>query len=147
MRIRKSSFTSSPASNSSASCSSSPLSSISYSSSIAAAATHLSSSSTDSSSSYYPTSSNLATKCQGLNLLVKAIHLVTAGSVVGVPYIQRRIVRRRRRISEIDRLFMSQLTSFHQESENTGNVKTRSMMRRQKKPDSLLPSLNRHAGI
>ncbi|KAL3632753.1 hypothetical protein CASFOL_025737 [Castilleja foliolosa] len=36
-------------------------------------------------------------RCHGLDLLVKAIHQVTAGSVVGVPYIQRRVTIRRRR--------------------------------------------------
>ncbi|KAF7137302.1 hypothetical protein RHSIM_Rhsim07G0074400 [Rhododendron simsii] len=56
-------------------------------------------SSTDSSqSSHTPSSSS--TRCEGLDLLVKAIHHVaTGGSIVGVPYIQRRSVIRRRRRS------------------------------------------------
>ncbi|KAL1531527.1 hypothetical protein AAHA92_31656 [Salvia divinorum] len=38
----------------------------------------------------------------GLDLLVKAIHQVTAGSVIGVPYIQRRVTIRRRRRRGLD---------------------------------------------
>ncbi|KAJ0545848.1 hypothetical protein HanRHA438_Chr08g0339301 [Helianthus annuus] len=64
-------------------------------------------SSTDSSSSQFnsfitttpslSTSSSPFTRCTGLNLLVKAIHQITAGSVIGVPYFQKRIITRRRR--------------------------------------------------
>ncbi|KAL7126316.1 hypothetical protein ABFS83_14G178100 [Erythranthe nasuta] len=78
---------------------SSSSSSSSNSSSITAA--HSLASSQDSSSHSSPFSI-LATaaathRCHGLDLLVKAIHQVTAGSVVGVPYIQRRVTIRRRR--------------------------------------------------
>ncbi|GFP79150.1 hypothetical protein PHJA_000058500 [Phtheirospermum japonicum] len=53
-------------------------------------------------------------RCQGLDLLVKAIHQVTAGSVVGVPYIQRRVTirrRRRRRCMEFDAFLFDELSS------------------------------------
>ncbi|KAG5539328.1 hypothetical protein RHGRI_019780 [Rhododendron griersonianum] len=57
-------------------------------------------SSTDSSQSSHTPSSSSSTRCEGLDLLVKAIHHVaTGGSIVGVPYIQRRSVIRRRRRS------------------------------------------------
>ncbi|KAL7083855.1 hypothetical protein ACP275_14G187600 [Erythranthe tilingii] len=77
-------------------------SSSSYSSSITAA--HSLVSSEDSSNfcqfSLLSTSSH---RCHGLNLLVKAIHQVTAGSAVGVPYIQRRVtIRRRRRLRGLE---------------------------------------------
>ncbi|KAL9142581.1 hypothetical protein ABFS82_14G179200 [Erythranthe guttata] len=82
--------------------SSSSSSSSSYSSSITAA--HSLVSSEDSSNfcqfSLLSTSSH---RCHGLNLLVKAIHQVTAGSAVGVPYIQRRVtIRRRRRLQGLE---------------------------------------------
>ncbi|KAL7126317.1 hypothetical protein ABFS83_14G178200 [Erythranthe nasuta] len=82
--------------------SSSSSSSSSYSSPITAA--HSLVSSEDSSNfcqfSLLSTSSH---RCHGLNLLVKAIHQVTAGSAVGVPYIQRRVtIRRRRRLRGLE---------------------------------------------
>ncbi|KAI5676761.1 hypothetical protein M9H77_07711 [Catharanthus roseus] len=143
MRIRKSSFYSVPSSPcASPSCSSSfPPSSISSSSSITANSLSLASS-TDSSSSFSPCSSNLATRCQGLDLLVKAIHLVTAGSVVGVPYIQRRIVRRRRRALKFNSLILSQFLVNDKEQEQGQkkkkvNSKARSKSKRQKRAMAL----------
>lgn len=65
-----------------------------------------SSSSIDSSSSFQSQSHN-PSRCFGLNLLVKAIHQVTAGSVIGVPYIQRRIVIRRRRPLNFENLILT----------------------------------------
>ncbi|KAL3632222.1 hypothetical protein CASFOL_025206 [Castilleja foliolosa] len=66
--------------------------------------------SSEKPSNYCPSPSLMAMmgsshRCHGLDLLVKAIHQVTEGSVVGVPYIQRRITirrRRRRRCLEFD---------------------------------------------
>ncbi|OIT07496.1 hypothetical protein A4A49_15412 [Nicotiana attenuata] len=106
MRIRK------PTPNSSSSPSSSSLSSSSSSSSYSFSSLTNNSlaSSTDSSSSAPSTSTCTTTRCQGLDLLVKAIHLVTAGSVVGVPYIQKRVItRRRRRIFSFDSLFIAEI--------------------------------------
>ncbi|KAK9691732.1 hypothetical protein RND81_09G215400 [Saponaria officinalis] len=57
-----------------------------------------SSSSTSSSSSFSP-----SRRCEGLDLLVKAVYHV-AGSVVGVPYIQRRVIRRRKPALRFDNL-------------------------------------------
>lgn len=56
-------------------------------------------------------------RCHGLNLLVKAIHQVTAGSVIGVPYIQRRVtIRRRRRLDlEIDPFMLDELSDRKRE--------------------------------
>ncbi|KAI3448711.1 hypothetical protein Pfo_005376, partial [Paulownia fortunei] len=83
---------------------SSSSSSSSYSSSITAA--HSLASSQDSSNSCpFSLLAMASHRCHGLDLLVKAIHQVTAGSVVGVPYIQRRVTirrRRRRRVLEFD---------------------------------------------
>ncbi|GAA0185823.1 hypothetical protein LIER_33111 [Lithospermum erythrorhizon] len=63
--------------------------------------TSLASSSIDSSSSSIPsTSSTSSPKCAGLDLLVKAIYQVTFGSVIGVPYIQKRVIRRRSKRSK-----------------------------------------------
>ncbi|KAL8028763.1 hypothetical protein ABFX02_14G181900 [Erythranthe guttata] len=93
-------------------------SSSSYSSSITAA--HSLVSSEDSSNfcqfSLLSTSSH---RCHGLNLLVKAIHQVTAGSAVGVPYIQRRVtIRRRRRLRglEFDSFVLDELPQRKTES-------------------------------
>ncbi|CAN4108576.1 unnamed protein product [Withania somnifera] len=88
MRIRKH-IPNSPSSSSSSSSSSSLFTFSSLTNNSLA-------SSIDSSSST-STSSSFTSRCQGLNLLVKAIHQVTAGSVVGVPYIQKRVITRRRR--------------------------------------------------
>lgn len=73
----------------------SPSSSISsYSSSSIITAANSSASSQDSSNSCPHPSSH---RWHGLDLLVKAIHQVTAGSIIGVPYIQRRVTTRSRR--------------------------------------------------
>ncbi|KAL6989466.1 hypothetical protein U1Q18_015215 [Sarracenia purpurea var. burkii] len=66
-------------------------------------------SSKDSSSSTQPNSLSSSTRCEGLDLLIKAIHHVSAGSAVGVPYIQRRVIRRRRRAQRFNRLIITQL--------------------------------------
>ncbi|GKC94823.1 hypothetical protein Tco_1160265 [Tanacetum coccineum] len=84
---------------------SSPDSSISNMTSI----TSPSSSSSSSSSSPYPptTQHPPLTRCIGLNLLVKAIHQVTNGSIIGVPYIQRRIITRRKRPIQFNNLIIA----------------------------------------
>ncbi|CAH9086988.1 unnamed protein product [Cuscuta europaea] len=61
-------------------------------------------SSTDSSSSAPIPYPSIPSRCRGLDLLVKAIHQVTAGSAVGFPYIQKRVIRRRRRAVCFDKL-------------------------------------------
>ncbi|KAK2965070.1 hypothetical protein RJ639_029525 [Escallonia herrerae] len=87
----------------------------SSSSSHSSITTHSFASSTDSSlsvapsSSHYLSPSSSPTRCQGLNLLVKAIHHVTAGSVVGVPYIQRRVIRRRRAAMRFNNLIITEV--------------------------------------
>ncbi|EPS67910.1 hypothetical protein M569_06867, partial [Genlisea aurea] len=51
-------------------------------------------SSSDSSSvtvSFASSEENSSRRCRGLDLLVRAIYQVTTGSVIGVPYIQRRV--------------------------------------------------------
>ncbi|XP_073038949.1 uncharacterized protein [Primulina eburnea] len=79
-------------------------SSSSSSSSSSVTATHSLASSQDSSNSSPFSLITASSRCPGLDLLVKAIHQITAGSVVGVPYIQRRVTirRRRRRMSSLD---------------------------------------------
>ncbi|XP_047939731.1 uncharacterized protein LOC125187225 isoform X2 [Salvia hispanica] len=75
--------------------------SVSSSSSSSITAAHSFASSQDSSNSCQ--SHPVLPRCRGLDLLVKAIHQVDAGSVVGVPYIQRRVsIRRRRRTGRIE---------------------------------------------
>ncbi|KAH7863419.1 hypothetical protein Vadar_017246 [Vaccinium darrowii] len=72
----------------------------SYHSSPPSSTTTAASSTDSSTSSHAPSSASSSTRCVGLDLLVKAIHHVaTGGSIVGVPYIQRRSVIRRRRRS------------------------------------------------
>ncbi|KAA8537039.1 hypothetical protein F0562_029517 [Nyssa sinensis] len=77
--------------------------------------THSIASPKDSSSSVPSDSSCFSTRCEGLDLLVKAIHHVSARSVVGVPYIQRRVIRRRRRARRFNKLIITEL--FNQEEE------------------------------
>ncbi|KAL3537804.1 hypothetical protein ACH5RR_001170 [Cinchona calisaya] len=139
MRIRrKSSFFS--ASTSFPPYSSSP--SLAPSNSSSSITTNSLASSTDSSSTtpsnFYPFSStlNASKRCQGLDLLVKAIHLVTAGSVVGVPYIQRRVVRRRRASLKFNGLILSRFDLINEQSEQEQmkkqiQSKTRSVSKRQ----------------
>ncbi|XP_075474103.1 uncharacterized protein LOC142505140 [Primulina tabacum] len=103
MRIRG--VKQSPAADCSAiSRSTSSWSSSSSSSSSSVTATHSLASSQDSSNSSPFSLITASSRCPGLDLLVKAIHQITAGSVVGVPYIQRRVTirRRRRRMSSLD---------------------------------------------
>lgn len=105
MRIRRSTTSSiSPSptvSPSSCSSSSSCFSSSTTTTTHSTISTHsLTSSSNSTSSSSSPSlslslSSKSNRRCQGLDLLVKAVYYV-AGSVVGVPYIQRRVIRRRK---------------------------------------------------
>ncbi|PIM98785.1 hypothetical protein CDL12_28730 [Handroanthus impetiginosus] len=74
---------------------------------------HSLASSQDSSNSYpFSLCASASHRCHGLDLLVKAIHQVTAGSVVGVPYIQRRVTirrRRRQRCLEFDHFLSDEL--------------------------------------
>ncbi|CAA0816759.1 Unknown protein [Striga hermonthica] len=84
-------------------CSISSSSSSSHHSSSITAAHSLSSSQSSSDSSparpFTAAGGSSTHRCRGLDLLVKAIHQVDAGSAVGVPYIQRRVtIRRRRRL-------------------------------------------------
>lgn len=104
MRIRRSTTSSispSPAvSPSSCSSSSSCFSSSTTTTTHSTISTHSLTSSSNSTSSSSPSlslslSSKSNRRCQGLDLLVKAVYYV-AGSVVGVPYIQRRVIRRRK---------------------------------------------------
>ncbi|KAL1558860.1 hypothetical protein AAHA92_09273 [Salvia divinorum] len=75
----------------------------SSSSSITAAHSFASSQGSSSSCQFHPPPTAALPRCRGLDLLVKAIHQVDAGSVVGVPYIQRRVsIRRRRRSGRIE---------------------------------------------
>ncbi|KAF3666995.1 hypothetical protein CQW23_19917 [Capsicum baccatum] len=100
MRIRKP-IPNSPSSSSSSSSSSSlfTFSSLTDNS--------LASSIDSSSSTSSSTSSSITHRCQGLDLLVKAIHQVTDGSIVGVPYIQKRVItRRRRRVLSFESFFL-----------------------------------------
>ncbi|KAI3816895.1 hypothetical protein L1987_10680 [Smallanthus sonchifolius] len=96
------------------------------------------SSSIDSSSSFQSSS---PTRCLGLNLLVKAIHQVTAGSVVGVPYIQKRIITRRRRPLQFNNLILAttQLLS-KSESRSRSRSKPKSKARRQRRVNMTMPS-------
>ncbi|XAR63587.1 hypothetical protein NMG60_11023576 [Bertholletia excelsa] len=90
-------------------------------------------SSTDSSSSSSPwkSSSPCSTRCEGLDLLVKAIHHVCAGSVVGVPYIQRRVIRRRRRAQRFSKLVVTNNNQILKENE--GREKPNSTVKRQRR--------------
>ncbi|MFS7952177.1 hypothetical protein Hanom_Chr07g00603941 [Helianthus anomalus] len=82
-------------------------------------------SSTDSSSSYPSSSSSSLSRCFGLNLLVKAIHQVTAGSVVGVLYIQRRILTRRRRPTHFNNLIIATQSKPKSKSKSKSKVESR----------------------
>uniref|UniRef100_A0A5B7BWE3 Uncharacterized protein n=1 Tax=Davidia involucrata TaxID=16924 RepID=A0A5B7BWE3_DAVIN len=100
--------------------------------------THSIASSTDSSSSAPSDSSPSPTRCEGLDLLVKAIHHVSAGSVVGVPYIQRRVIRRRRRALRFNKLVITELFKQEDEEEedereNEGEPESNSMSKRQRR--------------
>ncbi|KAL6995953.1 hypothetical protein U1Q18_006091 [Sarracenia purpurea var. burkii] len=46
---------------------------------------------------------------RSVDLLIKAIHHVPAGSAVGIPYIQRRVIGGRRRAQRFNRLIITQL--------------------------------------
>ncbi|KAI3730243.1 hypothetical protein L1987_61412 [Smallanthus sonchifolius] len=94
------------------------------------------SSSIDSSSSFQSSS---PTRCLGLNLLVKAIHQVTAGSVVGVPYIQKRIITRRRRPLQFNNLILA-TTQLLSKSESRSRSKPKSKARRQRRVNMTMPS-------
>ncbi|GMG99598.1 hypothetical protein Nepgr_001438 [Nepenthes gracilis] len=102
MRIRTS------ATNSVSACSSSSSSSCLCSSNSTISNLSLASSS-NSSSSYFPKSSNSSSvRCEGIDLLIKAVYYV-AGSAVGVPYIQRRVIRRRKRALTFSHLMVCEL--------------------------------------
>nr|GMD03808.1 uncharacterized protein LOC109182327 [Ipomoea batatas] len=103
-------------------------------------------SSTDSSSSapfHFPSSSSSPARCRGLDLLVKAIHQVTVGSAVGFPYIQKRVVRRRRRALCFDKLSITQVKIGKPTSSALGKEsqrRRRSMAVPSKYQDSVLQS-------
>ncbi|KAA8544891.1 hypothetical protein F0562_019714 [Nyssa sinensis] len=102
----------------------------------AVATTHSIASSIDSSSSARSHSSTSPTRCEGLDLLVKAIHHVSAGSVVGVPYIQRKVIRRRRRALRFNKLVITELFKREEEEEdreNEGLPESNSMSKRQRR--------------
>ncbi|CAA2983261.1 Hypothetical predicted protein [Olea europaea subsp. europaea] len=94
-------------------------------------------SSQDSSSSCPFSSTSIVTRrCHGLDLLVKAIHQVTAGSVVGYPYIQRRVtIRRRRRELKFDGFTIAELLKEERESNEKKKVnkKGKSVTKRHKR--------------
>ncbi|KAL4575351.1 hypothetical protein LXL04_022193 [Taraxacum kok-saghyz] len=92
-------------------------------------------SSIDSSSFQTPSHS----RCFGLNLLVKAIHQVTAGSVVGVPYIQRRIVIRRRRPLQFTNLILT-TTELLSKSGSGSRSKAKPKAKRQRRVNVTMPS-------
>ncbi|KAL2461028.1 Uncharacterized protein Adt_44448 [Abeliophyllum distichum] len=124
--VSLSSLCSSPAASSSPPCSSS--SSITINSSV---------SSQDSSNSCLFSSTSITTRrCHGLDLLVKAIHQVTDGSVVGYPYIQRRVmIRRRRRELKFDGFTITELLKEGNEHNDKKKVskKGKSAMKRHKR--------------
>ncbi|KAK1416526.1 hypothetical protein QVD17_32317 [Tagetes erecta] len=102
-----------------------------------------SSSSIDSSSSYQSSS---PTRCIGLNLLVKAIHQITAGSIIGVPYIQKRIIIRRRKPLHFNNLILttSQLLSKSKsiqkpKSKSKSKSKLKSKANRQRRVNMTMP--------
>lgn len=88
-----------------------------------------------------PFQSPSPSRCFGLNLLVKAIHQVTAGSVVGVPYIQRRIVIRRRRPLQFNNLILT-TTELLSKSGSTSmpKSKSKSKAKRQRRVNMTMPS-------
>lgn len=49
---------------------------------------------------------NSTARCEGLDLLVMAVHYL-AGSIVGVPFAQKRVVRRRKRAVKFNNLIIS----------------------------------------
>ncbi|KAK4427673.1 hypothetical protein Salat_1536300 [Sesamum alatum] len=121
---------SSPSSSSSSSPSSS-------SSSITAAHSSLASSQDSSNSHPFSLLATTAHRCHGLDLLVKAIHQVTAGSVIGVPYIQRRVQirrRRRRRALEFDSCIFAEL--FEQKKGQQNEKKLNGIKKKQKGKNS-----------
>ncbi|CAI9770421.1 unnamed protein product [Fraxinus pennsylvanica] len=94
-------------------------------------------SSQDSSSSCpFPSTSMATRRCHGLDLLVKAIHQVTAGSVVGYPYIQRRVmIRRRRRELKFDGFTIAEFLKEEREQNEKKklNKKGKSVTKRHKR--------------
>ena len=65
-------------------------------------------------------SSDSFIRCEGLDLLLKAVHHL-AGSVVGVPLVQRRVVRRRRRRASalvFNKLIIAQVFKKEDEDEH-----------------------------
>ncbi|CAA3028078.1 Hypothetical predicted protein [Olea europaea subsp. europaea] len=116
---------------------SSPAPSSSPPSSSSSSITINSSVSSQDSSNSCPFSSTLipTSRCHGLDLLVKAIHQVTAGSVVGYPYIQRRVmIRRRRRELKLDGFTICELLKEEREQNEKKKMskKGKSVMKRNK---------------
>ncbi|KAL7589206.1 hypothetical protein Lser_V15G36558 [Lactuca serriola] len=136
--MQKSSHNYPYSSNPSSSSSSSSSSSNSQSQSHSSITTHsLLASSIDSSSFQSPSPS----RCFGLNLLVKAIHQVTAGSVVGVPYIQRRIVIRRRRPLQFNNLLLTTTELLSKSgSRSRSKLKPKPKAKRQRRVNMTMPS-------
>ncbi|KAL2942600.1 Keratin type I cytoskeletal 40 [Bienertia sinuspersici] len=95
MRIRRSAASSVSPSHTHQSPSSCSSSSSCFSSSHSTISTHSLSSSSNSTSSSSSPSLSSSRRCEGLDLLVKAVYFV-GGSIVGVPYIQKRVIRRRK---------------------------------------------------
>ncbi|KAK1409756.1 hypothetical protein QVD17_36285 [Tagetes erecta] len=103
-----------------------------------ASSTNSSSSLQSSSSFQFQFQSPSPSRCIGLNLLVKAIHQVTAGSVVGVPYIQRRIVTRRRRPIHFNNLIISTTIDSRSKSKSKSKLKMKTV--RQRRANVTMPS-------
>ncbi|CAK9157257.1 unnamed protein product [Ilex paraguariensis] len=121
-----------------------PLSSSPSSSSCSLITTHSFASSTDSTSSVPSNCTSFpsiaSTRCEGLDLLVKAIHHVASGSVVGVPYIQKRVIRRRRRALRFTKLNITQIFLEKKEPEvgkKEVQVQAKSKQKRQRRAMAL----------
>ncbi|GMH11307.1 hypothetical protein Nepgr_013148 [Nepenthes gracilis] len=104
-------MTTESAKNSVSSCSSSSSSSSSYVSCINSTICTHSLAASSNSSSFYPSQS----RCEGLDLLVKAAYYVS-GSAVGVPYFQKRVIRRRKRALKFSNLIFSNCSRDKKES-------------------------------
>ncbi|GMH07812.1 hypothetical protein Nepgr_009652 [Nepenthes gracilis] len=76
-------------------------------------------SSSNSTSSSLINSANLnPNRCEGLDLLVKAVYYV-AGSAVGVPYVQRRVITRRKKALRFSNLIVSELFKTAEEEKES----------------------------
>ncbi|KAL8166652.1 hypothetical protein V2J09_008151 [Rumex salicifolius] len=85
-----------------------------------------SSSSSSSSSCCFSSSgsSNSApsARCEGLDLLVKAIYCVASGSTVAVPYIQRRVIRRRKPAIRFSQLIITESKKRGEAESKNGEI-------------------------